>query len=432
MRSAAAISAARPPYSLAPLRSGLRAQPVFRVLVVIYLLLFIFAFGNPVLTRLESLAGILLIGCITPYCIGAGRGRILMPLPFLLLFGLMGYFWLNLLYHQDMAVRWSVSSAQYQRFITAMISVCVSYAIFLYLAIFRDFSFFFKVLFICLVTAMLLTILGQSGAATEGRTGGTFGGVNLFASSLSAMSALFLVPFAWQVSRRSGGTTVMIAVLVLLVLALILNILYTGSRQGMLLMASMILVAILAASSRLLHRPGVLVLPLAIAVFGTVAIALDLFDLSTNRYVLRLFNLLSFFRGEELVVREGSVFERALMAEVGLDLWRQRPLLGYGMDSFRHIGGFGTYSHNNFVDLLVGGGILALGIYVLAHLAVLGRFALNRHSPPLVRAVGSFSVLVLLLTGFTIVTYYQRAHLICFGVLAALPYAFPRPLPGAR
>lgn len=423
MRSALAVEGGRQAYSFAPPRTGIRARPVFRLLVGTYLLLFIFGFGDPALTRLESLAAILLVVCIIPYCIGAGRGRILLPLPFLLLFGLMVYFWLNLMYHQDMAIRWSVDSRQYTRFITVMISVCVSYAIFLYLAIFRDFSFFFKVLFVCLIVAMLLTMMGQSSATATERVGGTFGGINLFASALAAMSALFLVPFAWEVSRRSGGTTAMLSVFVLLILGLILNILYTGSRQGMLLMASMILVAILASSSRMLHRPSILILPLAIAVLGIVAIALDLFDLSTNRYVLRLFNLVSFFRGEELMIREGSVFERALMVEIGLDLWRERPLVGYGMDSFRHISGFGTYSHNNFIDLLVGGGILALGIFLLAHLAVLGRFALDRHSPRLVRAAGSFAVLVLLLTGFTIVTYYSRAHLICFGVLAALPYA---------
>jgi hypothetical protein len=433
MRSASAGAGGQQSYSLAPIRTGIRARPLFRVLVGAYLLLFIFGFGDPTLTRLESLAAIMLVVCVIPYGIGAGRGHILLPLPFLLLFGLMVYFWLNLLYHQDMAVRWDVNSAQYQRLVTAMISVCASYAVFLYLAIFRDFSFFFKFVFVCLIAAILLTILGgQPGATAAERAGGTLGGVNRFASSLAAMSALFLVPFAWEVSRRAGGNIAMFAVFALLVLGLILNILYTGSRQGMLITGSMLLVAILAASSRMLHRPGVLVLPLAIAVFGTVAIMFDLFDLSTNRYVVRLLNLVSFFKGEELLTNEGSVFERALMIELGLDLWRQRPLVGYGMDSFRFIGGFGTYSHNNFVDLLVGGGALALGIYVLAHLAVMARFTLDRNSPGLVRAVGSFAVLVLLLTGFTIVTYYSRAHLICFGVLAALPYASPRPLTGAR
>jgi O-antigen ligase len=423
MKSASTIEGDRRARHFAPPRTGISARSAFRLLVSIYLLLFFLGFGNPALTRFESLAGILLFVSITPYCIGTGRGRILLPLPFLLLFGLIVYFWLSLVYHQDISLRWGVNSGQYTRLITVVISVCVSYAIFLFLAVFRDFAFFFKFVYVSLIAAMLLTILNHSGAGASERAGGTLGAVNLFASGVVAMSALFLVPFALEISRRSGGNTTMLAVFILLVLGLILNILYTGSRQGMLITASMLLVAILVASSRMLHRPSVLVLPLATAVFAFVAVSLDLFDLSTNQYVLRLLNLVSYFRGEELLVREGSVFTRALMIETGLDLWRERPLVGYGMDSFRYISDFRTYSHNNFVELLVGGGVLGLGIYILAHLAVLRRLAMDQHSPRLVRAVGSFAVLVLLLTGFTIVTYYSRAHLICFGVLAAWPYA---------
>jgi O-antigen ligase len=422
MKSASPLAGGPQARSLAPPRIGISARSIFRVLIGAYLLLFFLGFGDPVLTRFESIAGVLLSACIITYCIGANRGRILLPLPFLLLFGMMVYFWLGLVFYQEMAVRWQVDPRQYTRFITALISVSVGYAIFLYLATFRDFSFFFKLLFACMIVAILLTFLARPDVATE-RAGGTLGDVNLFASGLAAMSAVFLVPFAWEVSRRSGGNTTMIAVLALLVLGLILNILYTGSRQGMLLTASMILVAILTALSRMLHRPGILILPLAMIVLGTVAITLDLFDLSTNRYVLRLFNLLSFFREEDLLVREQSVFLRALFIEVGLELWRERPLVGYGMDSFRYVSGLGSYAHNNFVELLVGGGIVALGIFLLAHLAVLGRFALDGNSPRVVRALGSFAVLVLVLTGFTIVTYYSRAHMICFGILAALPYA---------
>ena len=423
MKSASIIDVDRRTRHLASPIIGINALSAFRLLVGVYLLLFFLGFGDPALTRFESVVGILLFVCITPYYISSCRGRILLPPPFLLFFGLIVYFWLNLMYHQEMAVGWGVDPLQYTRLITAAISICISYAIFLYLIIFRDFSFFFKLVFVCLFVAILLTILSHSGAAATERAGGTLGAVNIFASGIVAMSALFLVPLAWEVSRRSGGNVTILAVFLLLSLGLVMNILYTGSRQGMLLTASMILIVILAALSRMLHRPGLLVLPLAIVVLGTVAITLDVFGLSTNRYIQRLFNLLGYFREEELLVREQSVFLRALYIEVGLELWRERPLVGYGMDSFRHISGFRTYSHNNFVDLLVGGGVLALGIYLLAHLAVLKRFVLDWNSPPLVRVVGSFAVLVLILTGFTIVTYYSRAHLLSFGVLAALPYA---------
>ena len=45
----------------------------------------------------------------------------------------------------------------------------------------------------------------------------------------------------------------------------------------------------------------------------------------------------------------------------------QKPILGHGIDSFRTLygmlGGMETYSHNNFIEMLVSGGVVGFIIY---------------------------------------------------------------------
>ncbi|MDQ1339272.1 MAG: hypothetical protein QG567_424 [Campylobacterota bacterium] len=56
-----------------------------------------------------------------------------------------------------------------------------------------------------------------------------------------------------------------------------------------------------------------------------------------------------------------STEERQNFIELGLQLLGDRPLFGYGIDNFRIFGG--TYSHNNFIELLVGVGIIGAIAY---------------------------------------------------------------------
>lgn len=51
----------------------------------------------------------------------------------------------------------------------------------------------------------------------------------------------------------------------------------------------------------------------------------------------------------------------------GLEAWQERPFLGYGLFQFRYITNERWYSHNNFIELLVSGGIVAFLLYYSLH-----------------------------------------------------------------
>jgi len=51
------------------------------------------------------------------------------------------------------------------------------------------------------------------------------------------------------------------------------------------------------------------------------------------------------------------------MIQEGLRGWLKSPIFGHGIDSFRYFSQYGTYSHNNYVELLYSTGIIGTSVY---------------------------------------------------------------------
>ena len=60
---------------------------------------------------------------------------------------------------------------------------------------------------------------------------------------------------------------------------------------------------------------------------------------------------------------EGSTITRFSMISDAIDLFLKKPLLGLGLNTFRIYSGYGTYSHNNYTELLVSIGLLGILVY---------------------------------------------------------------------
>ena len=80
----------------------------------------------------------------------------------------------------------------------------------------------------------------------------------------------------------------------------------------------------------------------------------------------RLETFLNFFSGEGKI--DNSTLNRVKLIELGVEIWREHPLLGIGMDNARMIGGevFNKgeyYLHNNYMELLADGGLIGFLLY---------------------------------------------------------------------
>lgn len=128
----------------------------------------------------------------------------------------------------------------------------------------------------------------------------------------------------------------------------------------------------------------------------------------------RMERLLASYTGEGKV--DHSTLMRNQMVEIGWEQFLKTPLIGMGMANPRLLSaaylGSDAYLHNNFIELLAGGGIVGFAIYysMYAYLLItlwkLRRYANKEY------AVCLALVIVLLIMDYGMVSYYQKIRYI--------------------
>lgn len=114
-----------------------------------------------------------------------------------------------------------------------------------------------------------------------------------------------------------------------------------------------------------------------------------------------------------------SSFEKRMgMIQRGLELWRQSPVFGNGLEGFERLSGFpGYYAHNNYAELLCNTGLLGTLLYYGLHLAAMLRGA---RLPVPARLCVWTTVLVLLVIDFGSVNYRSKQTIMILMVLLAI------------
>jgi O-antigen ligase len=118
---------------------------------------------------------------------------------------------------------------------------------------------------------------------------------------------------------------------------------------------------------------------------------------------------------------ESSANKRAEYISVAWQLWQQRPTTGYGLGQFASLSGIGCYSHNNYSELLVSGGIILLTSYYMFYLYLLVTSIRQRIWPV------AMLVTSLIITDLAMVSYYDKTIWLSLA-LASLGLR-PGPLP---
>jgi O-antigen ligase len=118
---------------------------------------------------------------------------------------------------------------------------------------------------------------------------------------------------------------------------------------------------------------------------------------------------------------DSSSLLRNQMIEIGLHQFLDTPVFGIGMAnahlvSLEHLG-LDAYLHNNYVELLVGGGIIGFLLYYSMYayvLAVLVKYRNNKNSEYVICLV---MLIILLMLDFGMVSYYSKIRYIYLLVL---------------
>lgn len=92
-----------------------------------------------------------------------------------------------------------------------------------------------------------------------------------------------------------------------------------------------------------------------------------------SQLLLRLEQFINIFSASNSA--DNSTIERIFMIKYGLEQFIYSPVWGYGINCFRVLyqqeTGWATYSHNNFVELLVGVGLVGFFIYYMFYYIIL-------------------------------------------------------------
>ncbi len=136
--------------------------------------------------------------------------------------------------------------------------------------------------------------------------------------------------------------------------------------------------------------------PLLIPILDLI-LNIDLFSMIISRFESFIYIFIDFNRSD------ASSRERMNLIWFGFELIRNKPIFGYGLDSFSYLYGTPTgyylYSHNNYIELLVSVGIVGLITYynILLHLIIRIKRKLMSSKPTYAKLFIIFIVLFLLL-----------------------------------
>ena len=110
------------------------------------------------------------------------------------------------------------------------------------------------------------------------------------------------------------------------------------------------------------------------------------------------------------------------MMEFGWELFKERPVHGYGMNNFSQKYYLNTYSHNNYIELLVSCGIVGFALYyamlLLPALGLLFKRKKGEKLEPLHLMLWVW-LMVEMVFGVAMVQVYNKNSWLLIGVLMA-------------
>lgn len=206
-------------------------------------------------------------------------------------------------------------------------------------------------------------ILLNSNFDTLSRMGGELGNQNEIGMiiAISSIFAFYLIVSELKV------------LYIPIILVMVGVIILTGSRKAILfLFLNMVMIIYLKNKDSFMKRIKAIFIIIMLLVAGYVIIFNNpiFYDILGDRIEA----MFDFVTGKG--TSEGSINERTTMIAYGIDFWKNRPLLGYGIDNYRELfavapSGRNTYSHNNFIEIMVGTGLIGLLIYYLGQGSVI-------------------------------------------------------------
>jgi O-antigen ligase len=255
------------------------------------------------------------------------------------------------------------------------------------------------------------------------RYGNLLGNPNSYAFAI-IMAALFAVRRLLLMGLHPGRRFARAALSLLIVASAQQIVVASGSQKGMLCATAAAAFAI-AGTWLIRGRKRALRLTIAMVLAGAAIMAYG----GKLPNISRLNSVVEFFSGAK--IKDPSAVTRASMGREAWDMWRQKPIFGWGFDQFRLRTARGSYAHSNVLELLANGGLAAVSLYYIGFVLLAADIA-RRWRRTHVResrldlAWTALVLLVLFSWGLAAVQYDQKLDAVILAAISVMPVLIGR------
>lgn len=288
---------------------------------------------------------------------------------------------------------------------TLVVNCVVGWFLYNYMIVRDDFDHVLRIFLWSCVAATALGLLTLGDLLSRGRVGanGLILGqqVDLNPNTLGMTAAYAFVVTLYASLRKNRAAYFGVLVWCITV------VVWSGSRKSLLAVVVGAFVLVILSSQKGRIR-AILVAAISVYLLYQLVIFLPVLH-SLIGY--RLEAVIDYLQGASFF--EGSLSSRTAYIELGWTAFLERPWSGYGLDCFRFLqGAYGTYSHNNYIELLVSVGLVGTMLFYLPYLVSLRRGFLARAEGRNAADLGIALFVVILLTDYSVVSYFDRLTLL--------------------
>lgn len=180
--------------------------------------------------------------------------------------------------------------------------------------------------------------------------------------------AIFVLLYRKMADKKSERI-----ILFLILTLFVVIVLLTGSRKALFIIAFSILLYYLLSANLNSFLPRLLLVVLVLMIGWWLIMNVDALYNVLGVRVERLVNI--FFFGSD--VRDISINSRRHLIQMGVEWIKERPIFGYGMNTFLFMCGNATgrywYAHNNYIEVAVGTGLVGIVAYYWVFIRFLQR-----------------------------------------------------------
>jgi O-antigen ligase len=147
-------------------------------------------------------------------------------------------------------------------------------------------------------------------------------------------------------------------------------------------------------------------------------------------YWFRIENAIAVFEGN--VDADGSTSDRVWRIQRGLEIWGGNPILGIGLANYASVSqadhvfseAIGGYSHNNYIEILVGTGLVGFLLYLSIYVFWAYKLYTLRHALRQERTFAPYVfilavVVITIATDLTRASYFEKVFWLLFPLVAA-------------